>query len=86
MLLLAYSVTSIGIMKWMMAYISVDIHIQTCSLLRNMKTSWQQKPIMCVGAIPLMEHRDMLVKDLGVDAVLSVVEDFELNCSTAIGR
>lgn len=39
-----------------------------------------------VGAIPLMEHREMLTKDLSVDAVLSVVEDFELDCSTAIGR
>jgi hypothetical protein len=38
------------------------------------------------GAIPLLEHRDMLTKDLGVDAVLSIVEDFELDCSTAIGR
>ena len=28
----------------------------------------------------------MLTKDLGVDAVLSIVEDFELDCSTAIGR
>ena len=34
----------------------------------------------------MLEHRDMLTKDLGVDAVLSIVEDFELDCSTAIGR
>lgn len=39
-----------------------------------------------LGAIPLLEHINLLTKDLEVDLVLSVVEDFELGCAIAVGR
>jgi len=41
-----------------------------------------------LGAIPLdsMDHKSVLALDLRVEAVLSILEDFEFNCSTLGGR
>jgi len=39
-----------------------------------------------LGAIPLLEHINLLTKGLEVDLILSVVEDFEFGCAIAVGR
>lgn len=39
-----------------------------------------------LGAIPILDnHKDILSKKLNINCVLSVNEDYELNCSTLIG-